>query len=66
MFPTSSENSLPRKPKLLERACDLLRANYYSRRTEEVYLGWMRRYILFHGKRHPRDLREPDKKRGQA
>ena len=40
-------------------ARDILRANYYSRRTEEVYLGWMRRFILFHGKQHPRDLREP-------
>jgi integrase len=56
---TSAENSLPRKPKLLDRARDILRANYYSRRTEEVYLGWMRRFILFHGKQHPRDLREP-------
>ncbi len=44
------------KPKLLDRARDILRANYYSRRTEEVYLGWMRRFILFHGKRHPRDM----------
>jgi len=60
MIPTLSENSLPRKPKLLERARDLMRANYYSRRTEEVYLGWMRRYIIFHDKRHPRDLREPE------
>ena len=42
---TPAENSLPRKPKLLERARDILRANYYSRRTE-VYL-WMRRFILF-------------------
>ena len=40
-------------------ARDILRANYYSRRTEEVYLGWMRRFILFHGKQHPRDLWEP-------
>jgi hypothetical protein len=54
-----SENSSPPKPKLLDRAREILRANYYSRRTEEVYVGWMRRFILFHGKRHPRDLREP-------
>ena len=60
MNPIPSENSLPRKPKLLERARDILRANYYSRRTEEVYLGWMRRFILFHGKRHPRELREAE------
>ena len=36
MNPIAPENSLPRKPKLLERARDLLRANDYSRRTEEV------------------------------
>ena len=60
MNTTESENIPPHKPKLLERARDILRANYYSRRTEEAYLGWMRRYILFHGKRHPRELREPE------
>jgi len=36
-----------------------LRAGHYSRRTEEAYLGWIRRYIRFHGGRHPRELREP-------
>jgi integron integrase len=44
------------KPKLLDRAREILRASYYSRRTEEVYVGWMRRFILFHDKRHPRDM----------
>ncbi len=44
------------KPKLLEQVRELLRAKYYSRRTEEVYLGWIRRFILFHGKRHPREM----------
>jgi integron integrase len=55
-----AENPPPGKPKLRERARELLRANYYSRRTEEVYLGWMRRFILFHGKRHPREMREAE------
>jgi integron integrase len=36
-----------------------LRAGHYSRRTEEAYLGWIRRFIRFHGGRHPRELREP-------
>jgi integron integrase len=35
-----------------------LRAGHYSRRTEEAYLGWIRRFIRFHGGRHPRELRE--------
>ena len=39
--------------KLLERAQRLLRAKHYPHRTEKAYLGWIRRYILFHGKRHP-------------
>jgi integron integrase len=37
-----------------------LRVGHYSRRTEEAYLGWIRRFIKFHGGRHPRDLREPE------
>jgi hypothetical protein len=36
-----------------------LRAGHYSRRTEEAYLGWIRRFIRFHHGRHPRELREP-------
>ncbi|NTW04473.1 MAG: integron integrase, partial [Oscillochloris sp.] len=45
----------PQKP-LLEQLRDLLRSRHYSLRTEETYLDWVRRYILFHGKRHPREL----------
>jgi len=36
-----------------------LRSGHYSRRTEEAYLGWVRRFIRFHGGQHPRELREP-------
>lgn len=35
---------------------DTLRARHYSRRTEEAYIAWIRRYILFHGKRHPAEM----------
>lgn len=41
------------KPKLLDRLRDAVRACNYSRRTEEAYVLWSRRFILFHGKRHP-------------
>jgi integron integrase len=34
----------------------LIRARHYSLRTEETYVGWVKRFILFHGKRHPRDM----------
>lgn len=45
----------PQSP-LLEQLRDLLRSRHYSLRTEESYVDWARRYILFHGKRHPREL----------
>ena len=46
----------PGKPKLLEQVRDYLRVKHYSLRTEESYLGWIKRFILFHGKRHPDEL----------
>lgn len=42
--------------KLLDQARDRLRAMHYSYRTEQTYIDWMRRYILFHRKRHPADM----------
>jgi integron integrase len=53
------ESAPSRKPKLLEELRERLRAEYYSIRTEDAYLGWIRRFILFHGKRHPKDLSGP-------
>jgi integron integrase len=44
------------KQKLLERARDIIRRKHYSIRTEHAYLNWMRRYILFHHKRHPQEM----------
>lgn len=46
-------------PKLLDRVRAEIRARHYSRRTEEAYVHWIRRYILFHGKRHPMELGAP-------
>ena len=54
-LPDASVN-LPRQPKLLERMRIHLRTRHYSIRTEEAYLDWARRFILFHGKRHPQDM----------
>jgi len=45
---------------LLARARDALRFKHYSIRTEVAYLGWIKRYILFHGKRHPEEMREAE------
>jgi integrase len=37
-----------------------VRARHYSRRTEKAYVAWIRRYILFHGKRHPSEMGAPE------
>ncbi len=47
-------------PKLLDQVRDLIRVKHYSIRTETQYLQWIRRFILFHGKRHPRDMGAPE------
>lgn len=46
----------PHQPKLLERLRIHLRTRHYSIRTEQAYVDWIRRFILFHGKRHPQDM----------
>ena len=43
-------------PRLLEAVRDTIRLKHYSLRTEETYVHWIRRFIHFHGKRHPREL----------
>lgn len=48
--------SQPPPPRLLDQVRMVVRALHYSLRTEDAYVGWVRRFILFHGKRHPRDL----------
>jgi integron integrase len=47
-------------PKLLDQLGEVLRSRHYSRRTEEAYRHWVRRYILFHNIRHPADLGEAE------
>ena len=44
------------EPKLLDQLRGRLRVKHYSIRTEQAYVDWVRRFILFHGKRHPKDL----------
>lgn len=45
-----------RPPRLLDQLRDALRTRHYSFRTEEAYVRWARRFILFHGKRHPKEM----------
>ena len=44
------------EPKLLDQLRDKIRLKHYSIRTEKAYLYWNRRFILFHNKRHPKDM----------
>ena len=48
------------KTKLLDQMREVLRLKHLSYRTEEAYLSWVKRFILFHGKRHPRDMGAPE------
>lgn len=43
-------------PKLLDQVSQKIRYLHYSLKTEKSYLQWIRRYILFHNKRHPKDM----------
>ena len=48
------------RPKLLPQVRSALRVRHYSPRTEETYIAWVRRYVKFHGTRHPADLDAAD------
>jgi len=48
------------EPKLLDQYRERLRVKHYSLRTEDAYLHWARRFIYFHGKRHPREMGGPE------
>jgi len=49
-----------RPKKLLDQVSDAIRRKHYSPRTEESYVHWIRRYILFHNKRHPQEMGSAD------
>ena len=48
------------KTRLLDRVCNAIRIRHYSLVTEKAYVGWVRRFILFHGKRHPAEMGKPE------
>jgi site-specific recombinase XerD len=51
------------KPRLYDRMIEVLRVHHYSKKTEEAYCHWVRRYIDFHTPVHPRQLAEADANR---
>jgi integron integrase len=55
-----SGNSAGSRPRLLELVRAALRTRHYSARTEKAYIGWIRRFIFFHEKRHPETMGEAE------
>ena len=49
-------NSAPHAPMLLEVVRERIQAKHYSRRTEEAYTNWIKKFVAFHHKQHPRDM----------
>ena len=49
-----------KKPRLLDQVGNVIRVKHYSIRTEQSYVQWIRRYILFHNKKHPKDMGEKE------
>lgn len=58
--PRAVPASPPSQPKLLDRLRDALRSRHYSRRTEQCYCHWVKRFIFFHHVRHPAEMAEPE------
>jgi integrase len=52
------ESKAASEPRLLDQVRDVIRLKHYSIRTEHTYIDWIRRYILFHNKQHPKLLGE--------
>jgi len=57
---TNLSPSAAPKPKLLDQVRQTIRVRHYSPRTEETYVGWIKRFIFFHDKRHPAEMGEAE------
>src|SRR5215467_9439360 len=55
---TVSTPASPPKPKLLDQVRQAIRSRHYSYMTEKAYVGWVKRFIFFHNKRHPAEMGE--------
>jgi integron integrase len=60
MVPSVQARPPQNKPKLLDEVRDVIRRKHFSIRTEQTYVDWVRRFILFHNKRHPREMAETE------
>jgi len=58
----SQEGIVPNpKKRLLDQVREVIQLKHYSIRTEQTYVDWIKRYIFFHGKQHPREMGGPDR-----
>lgn len=57
---TRLEVPQPAPPRLLDRVREAIRSRHYSPRTEKAYVFWIRRFIVFSGRRHPDTMGEPE------
>ena len=57
---SGSAGKAHRKKKLLDQVRDAIDVRHYSRRTKKTYVGWIVRFILFHDKRHPKEMAEKE------
>ena len=55
-----ASSRFPNKPKLLDQVRDVIRRKHYSIRTEQAYLDWIKRFIIYHNKGHPAEMAEED------
>jgi len=55
-----SSDSSSRPPKLLDQLRGRIRVKHYSIRTEQAYVQWVKRYLFFHGMRHPKEMGKPE------
>src|SRR5438128_7211824 len=53
-------NPSTNKSKLIEQVRDIIRCRHYSIRTEQAYLDWIKRFIIYHNKRHPAEMAEEE------
>lgn len=60
MATIESIGSSPKQYKLLEQVELTLKMRHYSARTTKAYRQWIRRFVLYHNKRHPKDMGEPE------
>jgi integron integrase len=56
MQPMETRNGTASRPRLLDQVREQIRVRHYSIRTEQVYVDWCRRFILWHEKKHPREM----------